>query len=267
MQRGKPVITFQQGVFGHTTDVPVTATKFVAFGASSATVLAEANRRFFAAVGSAEPPIDYVSGGSLFDTILPLPDQFSLQTVLMINMPSVQGDTWGDGEQAQALLQLAEELLAAKLPLRHMVIRPHPQWKDSDLGACLKLVREHRDVCELSHPAWSLDDDLSRSSVVIGIWSGALTVASACGLPTIFLQTEQGFTTRDLACFSPAQTLLRDEAFRQVSRLLTEPKSYAAAREIALRNASEYYAGGTNATLDGTFFARLLSDAKPELPQ
>ena len=79
-------------------------------------------------------------------------------------------------------------------------------------------------------------------------------------MPTIFLQTEQGFTTRDLACFSPAQTLLPDEAFRQVSKLLTEPESYAAARKIALRNASEYYAGGTNATLDGAFFARLLSN-------
>jgi hypothetical protein len=260
MQRGKPVITFQQGVFGHTTDVPVTASKFVAFGASSAAVLAEANQRFFDAVGSPESPIDYVSAGSLFDTLLPLSDQFSLQTVLMIDMHTVGRDTWGDGEQAQALLQLAEKLLAAKLPLRRMVIRPHPQWKDFDLGACLKLVREHGDVCELSHPVWSLEDDLRRSSVVVGIWSGALTVASACGLPTIFLETEHGFKTRDLACFSPEQTLLPDPAFRELSKLLTEPQSYAEARKVALRNASEYYAHGANAALDGVFFSRLLSD-------
>ena len=41
MQRGKPVITFQQGVVDYTMDVPIVASKFVAFGASSASVLAE----------------------------------------------------------------------------------------------------------------------------------------------------------------------------------------------------------------------------------
>lgn len=260
MQRGKPVITFQQGVITHTTDFPITASKFVAFGASSASVLAQTNRRFFDAVGIPEPPIDYVNAGSLFDTLLPLPDQFSLQTVLIVDLHSDPGDAFGTDGQTQALLQLAEELLAAKLPLRSLVIRPHPHWSNLDLEACLRLVREHRDVCELSHPAWSLEDDLRRSSVVIGILSGVLTVASACGLPTIFLQTEKGFITRDLACFSPAQTLLPDAAFREVGRLLTEPQSYAEASKVALRNASEYYANGANAMLDGAFFARLLSD-------
>jgi hypothetical protein len=260
IQRGKPVITFQQGVVTHTLDVPITASKFVAFGAPSASVLAETNRRFFDAVGSPEPPIDYLEVGSLFDTLLALPDQFSFQSVLLVDLHSVPRDPWGTEPEVQALLQLAEKLLAAKLPLRRLVIRPHPHWDNLDLGACLELAREHRDVCELSHPAWSLEDDLRRSSVVVGIWSGVLTVASACGLPTIFLQTEQGVRTRDLACFSPAQTLLPDAAFREVSRLLTEPQSYAEARKVALRNASEYYACAANAPLDGPFFARLLSD-------
>lgn len=259
IQRGKPVITFQQGVVGHTLDVPIIASKFVAFGEPSASVLAEVNRRFFDAARLPEPPIEYLSVGSLFDTLLPLPNQFSLQTVLLIDLHSVQGNTWGDEGQAQALLQLAEGLLASKLPIRRVVIRPHPQWSAFDLDACLKLAREHRDVCELSHPLWSLEDDLRRSSVVVGIWSGALTVASACGLPTIFLETEQGFKTRDLACFSPEQTLLPDAAIRELSRLLTEPEHYAEARKVALRNAGEYYANGANAVLDGKLFTRLLS--------
>jgi len=260
LQRGKPVITFQQGVITQTTDVPVTASKFVAFGAPSASVLAETNRRFFDAVGKPEPRIDYFPAGSLFDTLLPLPDQFSLQTVLIIDLHSVPTDPFGTKEQTQALLQMAKDLLAAKLSLRHLVIRPHPHWSNFDLEACLKLAREHRDVCELSHPIWSLEDDLRRSSVVVGIASGVLTVASACGLPAIFLQTEHGFRTRDLACFSPAQTLSPEAAFREVSRLLTKPESYAEARKVALRNGSEYYARGANAVLDGAFFTRLLSD-------
>jgi hypothetical protein len=258
IQRGKPVITFQQGVVDHTLDVPVTASKFVAFGASSASVLAQSNRRFFHAVGSPELPVEFLNAGCLFDVITPLPDQFSLQSILLIDFHSVPDDPWGTKREVQALLQLAEKLLSAKLPLRRLVIRPHPHWSDHDLGACVKLVREHREVCELSHPVWPLEDDLRRSSVVIGISSGVLTVASASGLPTIFLRTEQGYTIRDLECFSPEQTLLPDAAFREVSRLLTDPECFAEARGVAMRNASQYYTSGANAALDGAFFTRLL---------
>ncbi len=267
MQRSKPVITFQQGVVDHTLDNPITASKFLAFGASSASVLAQSNRRFYDAVGSPEPRIDYFNVGSLFDILVPLPDQFFRQSVLFVDFHSVPGDPWGAEQETRALLQLAEKLLSSNIPLRHLVVRPHPHWSDFDIEAPLKLVREHRDACELSHPAWPLEEDLRRSSVVVGIWSGVLTVASACGLPTVFLQTDHGFATRDLACFSPEQTLLPDAAFREISKLLTEPEHYAAARKVALDNAGEYYAGGANAALDGAFFSRLLSDAKPERPQ
>ena len=262
IQRGKPVVTFQQGVVDHTLDVPITASKFVAFGESSASVLAESNRRFFNAVGSQEPPVEYVRAGSLFDILLALPDQFSHRSVLLVDSHSVPGDPWGTEEEVRAILQLAEKLLSAGLPLNRLIIRPHPHWSNHDLGTCLELVREHRDRCELSHPVWSLEDDLRRSSVVVGIASGVLTVASASGLPTLFLRREQGFTIRDLECFSPAQTLFPDAAFCEVSRLLTDHEIYLEARKAAMRNASEYYEGGVNATLDSAFFTRLLSDVK-----
>lgn len=260
LERGRPVITFQQGVVDHTLDVPITASKYVAFGAPSASVLAESSRRFFAAVGSPEPPVEYINAGSLFDVIAPLPEQFSLQTLLFVDSHAVSGDPWGTGKEVEALMQLAEKVLNAKLPLNRLVIRPHPHWHNHDLNACLQLAREHRGVCELSHPVWPLEDDLRRASVVVGIASGVLTVASASGLPTIFMRTEHGFKIRDLECFSPAQTLLPDAAFSEISRLLTDREAYAEARKVAMRNASEYYTGGVNAALDGAFFTRLLKN-------
>lgn len=257
-QRGKPVITFQQGVIAHTQDVPVTASKYVAFGQPSASFLARLNTRFFQAVGLPEPPVEYVNGGCLFDTLTVLPDQFDCQTLLMVDTQVNQGDFYGIESQCQALLQLAERLLAADLPLRHVVIRPHPYWSNLDLEACQRLAREYPSRCELSHPVWSLQDDLRRSSVVVGIFSGALTVASACGLPTVFLETEQGYTTGDLACFGPGQTLEPDAAFRGIGKILTDRQAYAEARTQALRNAREYYADGANLDLSGAFFERLL---------
>lgn len=258
-QRGKPVITFQQGVIAHTLDVPVTASKYVAFGQPSASFLARVNGRFFQAAGMPEPPVEYINGGCLLDTVTALPDQFDHQTLLMVDVPQPadQSDFYGIESQCQALLQLAERLLAADLPLRRLVIRPHPYWSNLDFEACQRLVREHSTRCELSHPVWSLEDDLRRSSAVVGIFSGVLTVASACGLPTVFFETEDGYTTGDLACFSP-QTLLPDAAFCEIGKLLTDRRAYAEAREEALRNAREYYANGTNLEFDTTFFERLL---------
>lgn len=260
LQRGKPVITFQQGVISNTLDVPVTASTYVAFGQSSASFLERMNGRFFQAAGMLEPPVQYVNGGCLYDVVTPLSDQFERQTLLMVDIPapSGQGDFYGIEGQCRALLQLAERLLAANLPLRRLVIRPHPYWSSLDLEACQRLVREHWTRCELSHPSWSLDDDLRRSSVVVGIFSGVLTVSSACGLPSVFLETEQGYTTGDLACFSPAQTLLPDAAFREIGRILSDRQAYAEAQTEALRNAREYYANGTNLDLSGVFFERLL---------
>jgi hypothetical protein len=260
LQRGKPVITFQQGVVDHTLDVPITASKFVTFGESSASVLAEANRRFFAAVEMPEPPVEFCSAGSLFDVVVRHPNQFALQSVLFIDFHSSPGDPWGTAQEVQGLSELAEKLLTARLPLRRLLIRPHPHWSNLDLGSCLKVIRARPEVCELSHPVLSLEHDMSRCSIVVGIGSGVLTVASAAGLPTIFLRTERGFKDRDLECFSPAQTLLPDAAFREVSRLLTDSESYAEARQVAMRNASHYYANGANAALDGAFFTRLLDN-------
>ncbi|HTR22530.1 MAG TPA: hypothetical protein VMI10_00990 [Terriglobales bacterium] len=259
LDREKPVVTFQQGVITHTLEAPVTASKYVAFGPSSASFMARVNRAFSKAAGMPESPVEYISGGSLYDTISALPDQFDRQTLLMVDEPTDRGQSrfYSLESQSQALLDLAKRLLAAGPPLRRLIIRPHPFWSKLDFAACQCLVREHPDRCELSHPAWSLEDDLRRSSVVVGIFSGVLTVASACGLPTVFLQTEDGYATGDLACFSN-QTLLPDAAFATISKVLSDRQAYAEAQTDAVRNAREYYANGTNLDLTGAFFERLL---------
>lgn len=258
LRRGKPVVTFQQGVVDHSLDVPISASTYVAFGRSSSSVLQEANRRFFAAAKAPTRPVEFVPAGSLFDHVVKFPEQFALHSVLLVDSHFVAGDPWGTRSEANALMELAEALLNANLPLKRLIIRPHPHWGSHDLSVCLRLAREHRDVCELSHPAWPLEDDFGRASIVAGIASGVLTVASAAGLPAIFLRTEGGFSIRDLECFAPEQTLLPDEAFRQISKLLTDGDAYADAREVALRNAESYYEKGADAVLDGAFFTRLL---------
>ena len=91
------------------------------------------------------------------------------------------------------------------------------------------------------------------------IFSGALTIAAASGLPTFFIETGQGYATEDLACFRDGQILPPDDAFREIRRVLSDESAFAAARETALTNARKYYANGANLDLSAAFFKRLLS--------
>ena len=256
LERGKPVITFQQGVLDHTLDVPVSATHYVAFGRSSATFLARMNRKFFQAVGKVEPAVRFVSGGSLFDTLLELPNQFANGTLLVLDDPDPNG-FYGLNIQRRGTLALVRRLLNAQVPLRKVVIRPHPSLTTLELEPWMQLVREHPKCCEISHTAWALQDDLRRASVAVGGRSGALTVAAASGVPAIFLEIDC-YATDDLACFRPGQTFPPEDAFRKIRRILTDPQAYTEARAVALRNAQGYYADGANLKLDAAFFERML---------
>jgi hypothetical protein len=260
LQRGKQVITFEQGVIGHSLDVPVTVSKYVAFGEPSATFLSRMNRKFHEAVGMPEPPVDYVLGGCLFDKIIDLRGQFDRGTVLIVDIPVLSDDFYGMAGQGQAMLELAERLLQAEPSLRRLVIRAHPYWSNLDLEACKQLVRRYPNRCELSHPAWALEDDLRRASIVVGLTSGVLTVAAASGLPVVFLDTQNAYKTGDQACFS-SETLMPDAAFREISKMLKDERAYAQAQAQAVRDGSEYYAQGKNCDFSAGFFEQLLRPA------
>lgn len=244
-------------MIGHSLDVPVTVSKYVAFGQPSATFLSQMNRKFHEAVGRPNPPVDYVLGGCLFDKIIDLRGQFARGTVLMVDIPVLSDDFYGMAGQGQAMLQLAERLLGSEPALRRLVIRAHPYWNNLDLEACKQLVRRHPTRCELSHPAWALEDDLRRSSVVVGLTSGVLTVAAASGLPVVFLDTEHAYKTGDQACFSP-ETLMPEAAFREISKMLKDERAYAQAQAQAIHDGSEYYAQGENCDFSAAFFEQLL---------
>ncbi len=123
-ERGKAAVTFQQGTIGHSLDAPVTASRYVAFGRSSATFLSQMNHVFFEACGLPEPPVSYITAGSFYDTIREMPNQFELKTLLMVDEPITHGEFYGVIGQNRAMLKLAEQLLASEVPLRRMCDPP-----------------------------------------------------------------------------------------------------------------------------------------------
>ena len=221
--------------------------------------MARMNRAFHDAVGLPEPCVKFVPGGSLYDIILDLPNQFDRHSLLVIDDPDPSG-FYGLDIHHRGVLRAVEKILRESVPLRRVIVRPHPFMGNLDLEPWKQLVRDFPDSCEISSSAWTLEDDLKRVSVVIGSTSGALTVASACGLPTIYVGTDS-FATGDLECFLQGQSFLPDDASRAINQVLNDPDAYAVARGLSLKNAREYYEKGSNLEMDGAFVDRLLNES------
>ena len=79
------MITFQQGVVDYTLDVPI---KLLSSWLSARPLLLSwlnQTEDSLMPLDRRSRPVEYFNAGSLFDVLVPLPDQFSLQTVLLID--------------------------------------------------------------------------------------------------------------------------------------------------------------------------------------
>jgi hypothetical protein len=97
--------------------------------------------------------------------------------------------------------------------------------------------------------------DIARSTLAIGLFSGALTVAAACGVPTVFVWKEGWFYTPDLACFGDCFAD-PEEALIRVRDVVTDRSAYARWRGMATAAAEKYYAGRRCATVEEALGSR-----------
>jgi hypothetical protein len=84
------------------------------------------------------------------------------------------------------------------------------------------------------------------------LFSGALTVAAACGVPTVFLWKAGWFYTPDLACFEEC-FVSSEEALHRVWELMTSSTAYAQWQRFAIAGAEGYYFRRQQADLDSVF--------------
>jgi len=257
-QRGVPVTTLQQGVISHTMDVPVMADQYVCFGESSATTLRALDADFAETTGRTIQCQKYAPVGSLIDPIEPSTPPFGARTLLVIG----QFTGWAVGyyglEQHQKnLLRLIRRLLEDTSVVERVLIRPHPAASDSSVWVPLRNEFPHLVHLSPSHDH-PISDDLARSSVALGLFSGALATAAAWSRPTFFLRTPGGYATPDLAPFS-AQTGTARELFDQIHSTLSDRKTYREACAASRRAASAYYHRGDAATFPASQIDELLT--------
>lgn len=241
---GRKVATLQQGVVSHSLDAPVTAHQMLCFGDASARTLGAMDAAFAQETGRAVTCTDYAPVGSLIDPVLPLENNFERRTVLVVDQSTGWADAFYDlAAQNAALQQLVARLCAAEGgPACRVVIRPHPLGRT--LAFWKELAARHPARCVISQPKErSFADDLRRSSVAVGLFSGALTTAAASGLPAYFLDVPGGYRTPDLACFEATQFLSPDALFSEISRLCRDEAFYCGAQTRSRAAAAAYHEG------------------------
>ncbi|ACK64148.1 hypothetical protein PCC8801_0041 [Rippkaea orientalis PCC 8801] len=254
-KRGKKTIAFQHGVISHTLDIPVTVNRFLTFGKQSAQFLQELNQEFAKTTGQTNLCTDFQACGAMIDDIEIQVNNFNKKTVLIVDQ-SVQRSMsfYGTESQIKVLEILLEKLLMQE-EINKVIIRPHPEANISDFWVSCK--HSYPDKFELSHPKFKLDMDIKRSSVAIGLFSGALAIAAASGLPTYWLKTPNGYYTRDLSCFDPF-ALSEEVILEDIITILSSQTLYLERRKAILELSQLYYKDNKKINFDENLLKLLI---------
>lgn len=249
--RGKKTIAFQHGVISHTLDIPVTVSRFLTFGEQSAQFLQNLNQDFAKNTGQTNLCNDFRPCGSVIDNIQIIPNNFERKTVLIIDQSVDRAINFnGLKEQIKTLDKLLEKLLMQE-NIKKVIIRPHPEATISDAWISCKC--HYPDKCDFSNAKFPLDMDISRSSVAIGLFSGALAIAAASGLPTYWLKTVDGYYTSDLTCFDKF-TFFSEDILEDIQKIMSSEKLYLERRNSILEISKKYYKNNQKVNFDERFW-------------
>lgn len=236
----QPVVTLQHGVISFPTGgfTPVLANKIVCYGEQSCNLLQQLDEYFSKTTGITKFCKEFIPGGSLIDEISLLPSQQQLSTLLVIDQSNPDSAKYyGIEFELDALLQTVRNFLEQS-NVRKVLIRPHRTNKT--LEGWLDLIKEFPHRIEISHQLVNLELDIKRSSIAIGLFSGALTTCAACGLPTFFLWEPGWYYTPDLSCFKDC-FVNREQAVNTLNQVASSQEKYTEMRKLSIHSASNYH--------------------------
>lgn len=252
-RRDIPVSTLQQGVISHTIDVPVHADRYVCFGDASSRALQDLDHSIRQHADLPARSATYAAAGSLFDPISEFSPAREARTILVIGQFTDWAVSYyGIADERSALFSLLDRLAHRRDAVARIVVRPHParggEWADWQA-----LQDRHPNMVEISSPyTTTIDDDVEEASAVLGMFSGALATAAACGRPVFFLTCPGGYRCPDLAPFT-AQTGSAGTLEDRLCECLRSDSAYEAERAASLQAARDYYRDGAQAEIDAAF--------------
>jgi hypothetical protein len=187
-----------------------------------------------------------------------LPAQQEKKSLLVID----QGISWatrfyyGRFNVQKTFVSKLIECLKDLQTLGSLIVRLHPDSDTKDVWA--GAAKEFPDKVEIEKMDASMLDSLRKASVAIGLFSGALTVAAACGVPSFFMWHPGWFYTSDLSCFKQNCFVQPDRFIPLLKTLLTDASEYLKYRDLSIAAAAKYYHRGTSCAFDKEFMDKLL---------
>ncbi|MCS6831402.1 MAG: hypothetical protein NZ749_12275 [bacterium] len=234
---GKHVVTLQHGVISSMGFFPILADTVVTFGRASAEFMQRMDAQFGQQTGTLPFARKFIPAGSLFDEIEDVGDTFHHRSLLVIDQDNPAARRFYGLDDALAGLHAVVEQCAREIEGITIIYRLHPSarripdWVQA-------LQQKYGNV--LVSQGVSLLDDLKRSTAAIGLFSGALTIAAACGVPTFFLWDEGWFYTSDLECYEEA-FVEREQAVFGVTAMMDAQQDYASWRTRNVDSSTQYY--------------------------
>jgi len=258
VEEGKTVVTTQHGVISTpATFVPIIATRKLCFGSASVNTMINLDQELASQAKRTPYCQDFIPVGSFFDDVSVLPSNFDQKTMLVVDQHlSWTEHFYGIKEEFQTLQDIMLIISNSNTGLRKLIVRLHPRNKKSHYW--LELVHQYPEFVEISDPVHnSLSDDLKRSSLTLGLFSGALATAAARGIPPMFLWQPGWYYTPDLSCFARDFFFRPDEIVTWIKHFMSNPEAYETLRQKAIDSSFRYYHGRKMCDFDPELIERI----------
>jgi len=228
----------QQGLISHLIDFPLQTDVMACFGSLSAETYQNTNSVL---CDAAEVPIqntEFVPVGNLIDALEPQDSAFERATVLVLS----QANPWASSYYGLDMLDDSLKALVERLSCEEGVrtlIRLHPgnpspePWKG--------IMNRSAGKCRVSNP-WehSLQDDLNRASVAVGLFSGALLSAAAAGFPICLLTNDDPIIFPELTAFDEFRIPV-SLAREKLIELVRNERAHQVAGKLAALKGAEFF--------------------------
>lgn len=260
LRKGKTVITTQHGVISSPcTFIPILATHQVCFGDSSINVLKNLEKMVNDETNRSGYCKEYISAGSSFDEISDASSNYHRKSLLVFDQHTKWSeDFYGISEEYITLVKIIENVADMNLSigLKKIIIRLHPDNSNADEWK--QIAKKYPDLVEISFKNYTLIQDIERSSISIGLFSGALALSAACGIPAFFLWEQGWYYTPDLSPFYPDLFIAPNKLIDMIREVVDDEKMYNDYQKKALINSKKYYCDGKTCNFKSELFKKIL---------
>ena len=259
LQQKKPIVTFQHGIVSTKGGfLPIVASRQVCFGKSSSLLLQRSERELNESAGRSGYCKTFVLGGSLVDEIQPRHQNFEEATVLLIDQENLWAKNfYGIEHEFECMALLMEDILRTSSIVKSVVVRLHPD--NQKANRWYRLKDAYPGKFDISLAGLSLQNDLKRAAVVIGLFSGAMVSAAASGIPVLFVWQPGWYYTPDLGCFFQDSFIPPTLLLERIEQMLLNRDCYQEACAAAIKASGHYYFRRQTQTFEGDFISELFS--------